>query len=464
MFDKLFNKEDKSAKLPEYYPLWQTTQPVSTLTESLDFLRRVAFLRLSHHFGHVPNFILPDYKLNDDGRSFSTFVLNNKLTKQGLIALLLALSPHAYPDLLGDLISTFMPKGGSLAIFGGDKGNNQRDFIPTGDTLLFLLCGSDPELRWVTKDILLSKSSFLIKEHIISLESTSNSESDTSGRLVIHKEFIDLFLHNKKWIPDYGSEFPAQRLETKMEWDDLILPEKTIQELELIKMWINHNSELEKDAKLGRKLTKGWRVLFHGLSGTGKTMTAALIGKEFGMEVFRVDLSQVVSKYIGETEKNLSMLFDTGENRNYILFCDEADALFGKRSNISSAHDRYANQEVSYLLQRIENYNGLVILATNFKGNLDQAFMRRFQSVIEFPLPDAELRHLLWYKTVPQSIELDADIHLKELAQKYQITGAAIVNIAQTVSLKALSNNRKISKDDILDEIRKEYAKDSKTI
>jgi len=229
-------------------------------------------------------------------------------------------------------------------------------------------------------------------------------------------------------------------------------------------MWIKHNSELEKDVKLGRKLTNGWRVLFHGLSGTGKTMTAALIGKEYGMEVFRVDLSQVVSKYIGETEKNLSMLFDTGENRNYILFCDEADALFGKRSNISSAHDRYANQEVSYLLQRIEHYNGLVILATNFKGNLDQAFMRRFQSVIEFPLPDADLRYLLWQKTVPESIELDSDINLKELAQKYQITGAAIVNIAQTVSLKALSNNRKISKADILDEIRKEYVKDSKTI
>jgi AAA+ superfamily predicted ATPase len=448
----------------QYHALWESKSQNSSLAASLDFLRQVTFQRLANHFGQTPTFNLPKLQLNDDGSAFSQFVSDNKLTMQELVAILLALSPHAYPDLLGDLLNTFMPKGGKLAVLGGDKVNNQSEIIPTVDTLLFLLCGTDPEMRWKIMDSLLSKSSFLIRENIISIESTPNSESDTSGRLIIHKEFIDLFLHNKKWIPDYGSEFPAQRLQIKMEWEDLILPEKTIQELELIKMWIKHNSELEKDAKLGRKLSNGWRVLFYGLSGTGKTMTAALIGKEFGMEVFRIDLSQVVSKYIGETEKNLSMLFDTGENRNYILFCDEADALFGKRSNISSAHDRYANQEVSYLLQRIEHYNGLVILATNFKGNLDQAFMRRFQSVIEFPLPDVELRHLLWQKTVPESIELDEDIDLKELAQKYEISGAAIVNIAQTVSLKALSNNRKIIKTDILDEIKKEYSKDSKSM
>jgi SpoVK/Ycf46/Vps4 family AAA+-type ATPase len=131
---------------------------------------------------------------------------------------------------------------------------------------------------------------------------------------------------------------------------------------------------------------KNKRILFIGAPGTGKKTLAFFIGQQSGAAVYRIDLSMIVSKYIGETEKNLSKVFDAAEHKNWILFFDEADALFGKRSNVRDAHDRYANQEVAYLLQRIENYNGLVILATNMKSNIDEAFKRRFQTIISFPL------------------------------------------------------------------------------
>ena len=139
--------------------------------------------------------------------------------------------------------------------------------------------------------------------------------------------------------------------------------------------------------QLNRYVSGGYRVLFHGPPGTGKSMTVRLLGKNSGRDVFRVDLSQVVSKYIGETEKNLSRIFDKAELRDWILFFDEADALFGKRTDIKDAHDRFANQEISFLLQRIEDFSGLVILATNLKSNLDEAFLRRFQSVVYFNVP-----------------------------------------------------------------------------
>lgn len=135
---------------------------------------------------------------------------------------------------------------------------------------------------------------------------------------------------------------------------------------------------------LSKRIKKGYRALFYGPPGTGKTLAATLLGKRFGKSVYRIDLSQMVSKYIGETAKNMSNLFDIAENKNWILFFDEADALFGKCSSESSSHDWYANQDVSYLLQRVEDYNGLVILGSNFKNNFDQAFMRRFQSIIFF--------------------------------------------------------------------------------
>jgi SpoVK/Ycf46/Vps4 family AAA+-type ATPase len=228
---------------------------------------------------------------------------------------------------------------------------------------------------------------------------------------------------------------------------------------------------------MSRWIKPGYRALFHGPPGTGKTLTALIVGKKTGRDVFRIDLSMVVSKFIGETEKNLSRLFERAKSKDWILFFDEADALFGKRTSTRDAHDKYANQEVSYLLQRVENHNGMVILASNFKSNIDEAFIRRFQSVVYFPAPNTSERLDLWKKILPGKAQEESDKTDKEskiiirphdkdlaaIAAKYEITGAGIVNVVQYCCLEALSEgSREITIRQIKAGIEREYQKEGK--
>ena len=179
--------------------------------------------------------------------------------------------------------------------------------------------------------------------------------------------------------------------------------------------------------------------------------------------MLKIDLSMVVSKYIGETEKNLSKVFQLAEDKDWILFFDEADALFGKRTGLKDAHDRYANQEVAYLLQRVEDYRGLVVLSTNLKTNMDEAFSRRFQSVIRFPMPDAEQREQLWRNTFSPQCVFDEETDLKEIAKKHELAGGSILNVVQYASVMAMSRNEKVIRNaDIIEGIRREFQKDGK--
>lgn len=237
--------------------------------------------------------------------------------------------------------------------------------------------------------------------------------------------------------------------------------------MEELENWIKHHERLMNGWNMKRWIKPGYRALFHGPPGTGKTLTALIIGKKTGRDVFRIDLSMVVSKFIGETEKNLSQLFERARNKDWILFFDEADALFGKRTNVRDAHDKYANQEVAYLLQRIESHDGLIILASNFKSNIDEAFIRRFQSVIYFPLPSAAERLLLWNKTLPvdSGLKLPSQEELSAIARKYEITGAGIVNVVQYCCLEALANDSDdISAALLRTGIEREYQKEGKVI
>ncbi len=192
-------------------------------------------------------------------------------------------------------------------------------------------------------------------------------------------------------------------------------------------------------------------------------MTAALLGKSHGMDVYRVDLSTVVSKYIGETEKNLAKLFDMAENKNWILFFDEADALFSKRMATQSSNDMFANQQVAFLLQRIEDYNGVVILATNYKDNIDDAFLRRFQSIIMFPKPSVDIRHALW-KSILIPFNLSEEIY-DRIASEYEITGGSIINILRYCSIvSAQRSDHQILETDIVKGIKKEFLKEGVTL
>lgn len=209
----------------------------------------------------------------------------------------------------------------------------------------------------------------------------------SSGRLIPRPEAVERLATGSVNLPSFGIDVPVEHLHTEMDWEDLVLPPKAQHQIREIEHWVRDNSVPMDDRGMGKRVEPGYWVLFHGPAGTGKTLTATLLGQTTGRPVLRIDLSRVVSKYIGETEKNLSRLFDEARDKEWILFFDEADALFGKRTDIRDAHDKYANQEVAYLLQAIETHPGLVILATQHRDDIDDTFLRRCQASVPFSPP-----------------------------------------------------------------------------
>lgn len=274
-----------------------------------------------------------------------------------------------------------------------------------------------------------------------------------SGKIIMSQDYIESFTYGKPVAPHFSMNFPARLVHTDLTWDDLVISNELREQINELQSWVNFNDELMFNWEMQSRLRKGYRALFYGPPGTGKTFTAGLLGKYTNKDVYKVDLSMVVSKYIGETEKNLELLFARAEDKGWILFFDEADALFGKRTNVRDAHDKYANQEVSYLLQRIEDYNGLIILATNMKNNIDDAFIRRFNAILKFTFPDPQERSLIWQKSFPKNarffykpvsplndinIEKLKVMEVAEMLKKYELTGGSIINVAHYASLKAV--------------------------
>lgn len=253
----------------------------------------------------------------------------------------------------------------------------------------------------------------------------------------------------------------ARRLPAKARWQDLVLPANTLAQLREICMHVRHRRRVYEDWGLDkcRAWGKGICALFHGPSGVGKTMGADVIAHELELDGYRIDLSAVVSKYIGETEKNLSRLFEEAETSNAILFFDEADALFGKRSEVKDAHDRYANIETNYLLQRIEEFDGLVILASNLRKNIDEGFFRRLQFAVEFPLPDRDHRYRIWRSHLPASVPLSAEVDLGFLAGRFAIAGGNIRNIVLNAAFLAADDGGTIEMSHLVRATRREYEK-----
>ncbi|MCD9576669.1 ATP-binding protein [Flavobacterium soyae] len=398
----------------------------------------------------------------DSNGFINEFIIENNLTEIDILLLGLALAPHLKPDFLSSVIAEYLPNGGELPEFGGMKTKNHRGILPTGETAQFLIAGNDLDSRISFYDYLHNQS-LLYHKRIIKIESVPNGEPKLSGLLILEDEYIEKFITGKILKPQLSSIFPAQLIETQLDWNDLVLNSVTLNQIKEIETWLKFNDILLHEWNMKAKIKPGFRVMFYGAPGTGKTLTASLLGKYTQRDVYRIDLSMVISKYIGETEKNLSSLFDKATDKDWILFFDEADAVFGKRTNVRDAHDKYANQEVSYLLQRIENHPGLVILASNFKTNIDTAFTRRFQSIIEFEVPSSSERLKLWQNNLPKGIKIAEDVNLNELSKKYDITGANIVNIIQYACLKTLEDkNKSINLNHLLQGIKKEYAKEGK--
>jgi hypothetical protein len=253
----------------------------------------------------------------------------------------------------------------------------------------------------------------------------------------------------------------ASRLPPGYKWEDLVVPERQLELLQSISAYLRHRDRVLSDWGYDRSVarTQGLKVLFAGESGTGKTMAAQVLAAELGLEIFRVDLATIVSKYIGETEKNLDRIFGAADGSNAILFFDEADALFGKRSEISDSHDRYANIEVAYLLQKMEGYAGAVILATNYRRNIDDAFVRRLDFVIDFPFPEVEDRKRIWRLLLPEEAPLGEDLDIDFLATQFKLSGGSIRNCSLSAAFQAADDDGVIGMRHLVRAVALEYGK-----
>lgn len=256
---------------------------------------------------------------------------------------------------------------------------------------------------------------------------------------------------NSKMLGTY-----AVRINSVFTWDDLVVEDGVRCQMEHICNQIKYRSIVADDWDFYKKSPYGRGIcaLFYGSPGTGKTMAVQVIANELGLDLYRIDLSQMVSKYIGETEKNISSLFERAKDINALLFFDEADAFFAKRSDVSDSNDRNANAETAHLLQKLEEYEGITILATNLKENIDEAFRRRIRFMIHFRLPDANVRRTLWHKMFPPQAPLEEDVDLDFFAEQFELSGSAIKEIVFNAAYMAAAEHGSIGNRHIIEALK----------
>ncbi len=380
------------------------------------------------------------------------------------LALALALAPHWMPEVLDVFLGKNQVYDRAYTEFGGVLDKQHSGFLPTGQTFSFIASVGNPEGRFDAMAVL-DKSNVLIKEQVIKLETTESYLPRLNGLLTFSPRWYHYFMTGFQDEEQNNASFPATRISTQLDWGDVVLDPGVLSQVEEIRTWMEHGQLLMEDWGLVKRLKPGYRALFYGPPGTGKTLTASLLGKASGKAVYRIDLSMIVSKYIGETEKNLAGIFDLAEHRDWILFFDEADALFGKRTVANSSNDRHANQQTAYLLQRIEDFPGVVILASNLKANIDEAFTRRFQSIIYFPMPSVRQRHQLWTSAFSGKCSLASDIDLDRLSEEYELAGGSIINVLRHCALAAVRRGDSVvRKEELMAGLKKEFKKENRTI
>ena len=438
----------------------------AAVTIELTWLGNVITARLAHFFGgESDGFAPPAAPVLPVGSALSDLVTSAPLDTSARLVLALALAAQVNPAILDAFFVRNTAIDRPFSEFGGLR-VDASSFIPTAITALFLLGGANTARRIAAMALFAADHPLRTKAGLVVGDIPGTAPSNGAlyaGPLLLPPQRVAALCAGQPPAPDFSPNFPAKRLRTGLKWDDLILPRDVKHHLDHIAAWLANRDTILNEWGMAARLGAGFKALFYGPPGTGKTLTATMLGQRTGLEVYRIDLSMVVSKYIGETEKNLAHVFDMAEENDWILFFDEADALFGSRGATSSANDRHANQEVAYLLQRIEECSGLVILATNLRSNIDEAFFRRFQMAVGFPKPDADLRAALW-RSILGRMPLDPDVDIAALARETPLAGGPITNVARHAAISALRRNAThVSTRDLQQAIAGEMRKEGRT-
>lgn len=375
----------------------------------------------------------PNSKFSETDGAYAHFVMQHSLSREERLVIILSLLQYIDPAFINLIVTE---KNEFRLVQCSKTGL----MLPTGETFLKLLSGNNKNAR-IEAHKYLGTDHLFYRKSVIDLGEVNEGVARFFGVLKLTPTYQELFLYNKHSRPRFSQEFPAHLLETNLEWSDLIINPPTAEKVEEIKAFLDHGDALREGWGLKKHMKPGYRCLFYGPSGTGKTLAASLLGKHIGREVYRVDISSVISKYIGETAKNLNSLFNTAEDKDWILFFDEGDALFGKRVDTSASDDKnsgFANQDIAFLLQRIESYNGLVIVASNFRKNMDDAFSRRFQNIVHFDILNHELSKQYWENNIPANAKLGAGIDLEIIVKRHPLSPASIINVINRVCLKTI--------------------------
>lgn len=425
----------------------------------LEHLEKLIHFRIKH-----PSESIPDSFYANALPSKSHFQLLLQKKDYGFaeqIALALAFARATKPEVFFPLIQASGESLKQMQIGGQVITSSVLRFIPTLQTLIYLLAGDDFLVQQFYLRHFHPKHSLFL-EDMIYLEGGQSKkkqgEDDPIYReMRLSYPYLRYFLGGEAPRLDEEPNFPASLSETSLNFEDVILPDNTREELQDLIKYLKNRDRLFEMEGVEARIRPSYVVIFAGMPGMGKTITAKTIGKSIGVPVYIVNLARVVSKYIGETEKNLEKIFDRFDKQNCILFFDEADALFGKRTEVKDAKDRYANQEVAYLLQKIENFQGLVILATNvhdIENTFDKAFQRRIRRIILFPFPNENERLKIWEKALPASFKYEEGL-LPKLAANYQLNGAGIANVISDALVEAVDQKTNILSLEILEPFMK---------
>ncbi len=440
---------------------------VAALSEEMKWLAKVIDTRTKLYWDQDCDYSDIDQvqppSLDEDSSLYADTIRKYKLGFEERIVISLALAPHMMPQLL-DVFFTKNPNyERSFTEFGGVEKRGNAGFLPTGETAAFILAANDLDRR-VEVYKLLGKEGALRKNRIIYLESVENNDPFLSGALKMSAKYLSFLIAGTSGQLAYDTNFPAKHITTPLDWPDLVLDNLVLQELQQIRTWVEHRNVLQEDQVLGKRLKPGYRCLFYGATGTGKTLAAYLLGKVTGLDVYKVNLLQIVSYNNVDGNKALANIFDQAEQNDWILLFTGVDSLFHSDTITGIGNDRQINQQAAYLLQRIEDYPGLIILTSNLRTYIDDAFTRRFQSIILFPMPSKEERYLLWKNAFSEHGRLGQDVDLKAIADSYEISGGAIINVMRYVTLKALqSGHKQLRESDIIEGINRELRKENKT-